>query len=413
MADTIDEARLKTLGVTDAQLNTMKKRPHIASAVLTVAEELGLTTCDEATASQIVTLASTLPERQSRFLPIVGKYIVEGKIKTNPQLNGAIGFLKKVADGEELDVAAFEAACGAGVDVTQEEVDAAVAAVIAEHKEELVENRYRFSIAKLLGKLREGRMQWADGKATKETLDKAILALLGPKTEADMAKPKAKKTKAKKEKGPKTPKEEEKKEEATWSLDSFEDAFRGRELVTARNSKELIEEHRAITGGVVRTRFPPEPNGYLHIGHAKSMCLNFEGAFEAVGAPQDKRFTYHRYDDTNPEVESQEYIDSQADNVAWMGWKPARVTFSSDYFDKLHELAIRLIKEGKAYVCHQSKADMEVSRDIARSGVGNPNSPWRDRSVEENLKEFENMRKGKYAEGMAAALWDGMQSGKK
>ncbi|CAE7942993.1 glnS, partial [Symbiodinium sp. KB8] len=131
------------------------------------------------------------------------------------------------------------------------------------------------------------------------------------------------------------------------------------------------------------------------------MCLNFEGAFEAVGAPQDKRFTYHRYDDTNPEVESQEYIDSQADNVAWMGWKPARVTFSSDYFDKLHELAIRLIKEGKAYVCHQSKADMEVSRDIARSGVGNPNSPWRDRSVEENLKEFENMRKGKYAEGEA------------
>jgi glutaminyl-tRNA synthetase len=92
-----------------------------------------------------------------------------------------------------------------------------------------------------------------------------------------------------------------------------------------------------------------------------------------------------------------------SEDVDWMGWKPVRVTFTSDYFDKLYELAVQLIKSGKAYVCHQSKADIEASRAIAKAKIsdpnapGNPNSPWRDRSVEENLREFENMRKGKYA----------------
>ena len=91
-----------------------------------------------------------------------------------------------------------------------------------------------------------------------------------------------------------------------------------------------------------------------------------------------------------------------SEDVDWMGWKPVRVTYTSDYFHKLHELAIELIKRGKAYVCHQTKADIEASRTIAKAKVadptapGNPNSPWRDRSIEENLREFENMRKGKY-----------------
>jgi glutaminyl-tRNA synthetase len=86
-----------------------------------------------------------------------------------------------------------------------------------------------------------------------------------------------------------------------------------------------------------------------------------------------------------------------------MGWKPVRVTYTSDYFDELYNLALELIKRGKAYVCHQSKADIEASRAIARAKLANPaaegtpNSPWRDRSVEENLREFESMRKGKYA----------------
>jgi glutaminyl-tRNA synthetase len=130
------------------------------------------------------------------------------------------------------------------------------------------------------------------------------------------------------------------------------------------------------------------------------MNLNFDGAFRALGLSEPGD-TIFRYDDTNPEAESQEYIDSQADNVAWLGWKPSKVTHSSDYFEELYNLAVELIKRGKAFVCHQTKADMEVSRDIARSRKGDPNSPWRDRSVEENLAEFDAMRRGMYAEGEA------------
>ncbi|RYG50510.1 hypothetical protein EON67_05140 [archaeon] len=109
-----------------------------------------------------------------------------------------------------------------------------------------------------------------------------------------------------------------------------------------------------------------------------------------------------RYDDTNPEAENEVYIRSQADNVAWMGWKPVRVTHSSDYFDELYELAIKLIKKGKAYVCHQTKEQMEASREIARARDGrSPNSPWRDRPVEESLREFEVMKSGGYETGKA------------
>ncbi len=126
-------------------------------------------------------------------------------------------------------------------------------------------------------------------------------------------------------------------------------------------------------------------------------------AFEKLGVPVENRETIFRYDDTNPEAESKEYIDSLREDVDWMGWKPVRVTYTSDYFDQLYDLAVELIKRDKAYVCHQSKADIEASREIARAKASDPNapgdpcSPWRNRPIEESLREFDNMRKGKYA----------------
>ena len=117
------------------------------------------------------------------------------------------------------------------------------------------------------------------------------------------------------------------------------------------------------------------------------MNMNFELAFEKLGVPPERRQTYFRYDDTNPEAESQEYIDSLREDVFWLGWRPDPITFTSDYFQQLHDLAIVLIKKGKAYVCHQTKAEIEACRDIARAKIadptisGSPNSPWRDRWV--------------------------------
>lgn len=130
------------------------------------------------------------------------------------------------------------------------------------------------------------------------------------------------------------------------------------------------------------------------------MKLNFDLVFRTLGA--DKGETIFRYDDTNPETEAPIYVKSQAENVSWMGWKPVRVTHSSDYFDELYEFAIELIKKGKAYVCHQTRQEMEISREISRARDGrNPNSPWRDTPVEENLRKFEDMKNGKYEEGAA------------
>lgn len=140
------------------------------------------------------------------------------------------------------------------------------------------------------------------------------------------------------------------------------------------------------------TRFPPEPNGYLHIGHAKSICLNF-GLAEKFGGECNLRF-----DDTNPAKEDQEYIDAIIRDVEWMGYQWAGdVRYASSYFQQLYEWALHLIKEGKAYVCHLS-ADQtrEYRGTLTEAGK---NSPYRDRSVEENLAEFEKMRNGDYEEG--------------
>jgi glutaminyl-tRNA synthetase len=136
------------------------------------------------------------------------------------------------------------------------------------------------------------------------------------------------------------------------------------------NPPHLLARHLEETRGVLRTRFPPEPNGYLHAGHAKSMFMNFSEAFERIsaarGGPVQRHVTF-RYDDTNPEAESQEFIDSIARSVKWMGWSPDRVTYTSDYFDQLYEFAERLIESGRAYVCHQTGDEIENSRRIARA----------------------------------------------
>lgn len=142
----------------------------------------------------------------------------------------------------------------------------------------------------------------------------------------------------------------------------------------------------------VVTRFPPEPNGYLHIGHAKSICLNF-GLAEAFNG-----VCHLRFDDTNPAKEDQEYIDSIIKDVEWMGYKwGGDVRFASSYFEQLHAWAVHLIEQGNAYVCHLTADEAREYRGtLTEAGK---NSPYRDRAVEENLAEFAKMRAGEYDEG--------------
>ena len=145
-------------------------------------------------------------------------------------------------------------------------------------------------------------------------------------------------------------------------------------------------------GGRVVTRFPPEPNGYLHIGHAKSVCLNFGIAEEFGGV------CHLRFDDTNPSREEMEYVNSIQEDVRWLafGWGE-NLFFASDYFDQLYEYAIKLIESGKAFVCDLSADEV---RDY-RGSLGEPGkeSPYRNRSIEENLSLFRGMRAGDFGEG--------------
>ncbi|KFP92495.1 Glutamine--tRNA ligase, partial [Apaloderma vittatum] len=157
--------------------------------------------------------------------------------------------------------------------------------------------------------------------------------------------------------------------------------------VVTPNTMALLKHHLAITGGQVRTRFPPEPNGILHIGHAKAINFNF-GYAKANGG-----VCFLRYDDTNPEKEEEKYFTAIREMVEWLGYQPYEVTHASDYFDQLYTWALQLICRGHAYVCHQKVEEIK--------GHNPPPSPWRDRPVEESLLLFEDMRKGKFGEGEA------------
>ncbi|OLN33977.1 glutamine--tRNA ligase/YqeY domain fusion protein [Desulfosporosinus metallidurans] len=139
------------------------------------------------------------------------------------------------------------------------------------------------------------------------------------------------------------------------------------------------------------TRFPPEPNGYLHIGHAKSIILNFELADEFKGK------THLRFDDTNPAKEDTEYVESIKEDVSWLGYEWDELFFASDYFEEMYNRAVLLIKKGKAYACDSTAEEIRQMRGtLTEAGQG---SPSRDRTVEENLELFERMRKGEFKDG--------------
>jgi len=163
----------------------------------------------------------------------------------------------------------------------------------------------------------------------------------------------------------------------------------------SRNFVEQIIDADIAVGkndGRVHTRFPPEPNGYLHIGHAKSICLNCGLAEEFNG-----KFNL-RFDDTNPTKEEQEYVDSIIDDVRWLGaeWED-RLFYASDYFQQLYDWAVQLIEAGKAYVCDLSAEEVRAHRGTLNEP--GKNSPYRDRSVEENLDLFARMEKGEFPDG--------------
>lgn len=292
---------------------------------------------------------------------------------------------------EDVDVPLdeFEREAGVGIVISHDDIASAVNRLLDSVKGELIEKRYRFNTGTLQRQIMD-ELKFAEGKKVNELIVSRVEEILGPKTEADLVKPpKAKKQKTKTSKTKAVEKNDSAPAESVDPFEGIPSRFEARGLSSAENTPELLERHRKETGGKIITRFPPEPNGYLHVGHSKAMFLDFGYANKMNGD------CILRFDDTNPSVEKTEYIEAINEMVKWMGHKPAKTTYSSDYFFQLYNLAKDLIRRGKAFVCHQTGE--EIARD-RKEGI---DSPYRNRSVKENLKLFDNMRKGMYAEGEA------------
>ncbi|KAG6410353.1 hypothetical protein SASPL_128411 [Salvia splendens] len=400
--------------------NTVANNKVTANLTAVIHEAAVTDGCDRTVGNLLYTVATKFPTNALVHRPTLLKYITSLKIKIPAQLEAAFLFLAALAS-DNLKIDEFEAACGVGVEVSEEDIEKSVDEIFEENKTVILEQRYRtngcyiITVGELFAHVRK-KQPWADPKVVKKIIDTNLYNLLGERTATDNEKPvKKKKEKPVKaeekavlvETAPEKPTEEEinpflifPSPDQNFKVHT-EIYFSDRPVLRACNSKEILDKHLKVTGGKVHTRFPPEPNGYLHIGHAKAMFVDFGLANERGGG------CYLRFDDTNPEAEKKEYIDHIEEIVGWMGWEPFKITYTSDYFQELYELAVELIRRGHAYVDHQGSVDnnslcmLQTPDEIKEYREKKMNSPWRDRPIEESLKLFDDMKKGLLEEGKA------------
>ncbi|KAL8558848.1 putative glutamine--tRNA ligase [Nucella lapillus] len=397
-----------SIGLSEQKAKETQKNEQLAKFlkdIITEAERNGgVDVRNKEMGKLLYALATQIKSQIRVHMPLMARTMAQRKITSEIQLKAALDYLLH-NPLEPVDVNAFEKSCGVGVVITPEEIETAVETVMKKHKQELLEKRYRANIGALLSEAK-AMLKWADGKAIKNEVDMQVLDLLGPKTEADLEKPAKQKT-PKPAKGVGEAKDSGNKQSLADNLIAADghvksfmevmgDAVRFHKTgenyktdgyVIMPKTMDLLKQHLQEIGGRVHTRFPPEPNGILHIGHAKAINFNF-GYAKAMGGN-----CYLRYDDTNPEKEEERFFRGIRDMVEWLGYKPFKVTHASDNFDKLYECAVELIKRGHAYICHQKAEELK--------GFNVADSPWRDRPIEESLQLFEDMKRGKIAEGEA------------
>jgi glutaminyl-tRNA synthetase len=318
--DPAKKEALIRLGLESA-MKTLEKSAAVPDLILQAAEAANISSASPTVGALLLAAATDIKEADKTALrAFVFSYIASERLLNKAQVTAACAYLKaaKVSAAGDINVAEFDRACGAGVRFSDEEIRGRVREVLGRHAEELRTARYTFPIMDVLREMKEGDggWGWADGGKMKAALDAEVLELLGPKNADDekmIADIFAAKKAAAKEKdkaaaagagaGGKgtaavagagagsavspaaTPAASPAPGAGAAATASGEPSspFVARELTSAINSPALLEEHRRVTGGKIRTRFPPEPNGFLHVGHAKSMNLNFEGAFLALG----------------------------------------------------------------------------------------------------------------------------------
>ncbi|KAH8284209.1 hypothetical protein KR054_012238 [Drosophila jambulina] len=399
-------AQFQALGMSEQKAKETLKNANVTKNLqLALAQAGSAASLADGTGMLLYHMATKLKPQAAEQLPLLVRYIVERKLDNTQRVDAALEYVLKCGQKLQasINVQELEKECGVGVVVTPEEIERAVQAKIkGSYREALLEQRYHFNSFKILQDVRS-ELKWADAKSVKAAIDVEIFDLLGPKTEADLKpptkqseKPKAAKaTKAEAASSSQVPAEAT-SDGATTIAELMKtkvhfhapgENYKTDGYVVTEHTERLLKEHLKRTGGKVHTRFPPEPNGILHIGHAKAININF-----GYAAAQDG-VCYLRYDDTNPEKEEEKFFLAIKEMVEWLGYKPYKITHSSDNFQQLYEWAVVLIKKGLAYVCHQRAEELK--------GFNPKPSPWRERPIEESLQLFEDMRRGKIDEGAA------------
>jgi glutaminyl-tRNA synthetase len=299
-----------------------------------------------------VTLADEYDSLRKESAELIIKNILNGNIDSKVRLVEGIRYLKS----NEFDLNSFNTAIGLGISFSDEEIESEVRKAVG--------NLPKCSWLDWANVIKtvNASMKWASQKTIKDKTDIVFNELFGPK--------------------PVINKQSFKQKVSVF--DTFE-LYKPEENHT--NRPEKLAEHLKVTGGKVITRFPPEPNGYLHIGHCKAMFINFGYAAKKDG------LCYMRFDDTNPETEEQEYIDAILEDVQWLGYKIYKVTYASDYFDELIGFAFDLIKMDKAFVCELATEQLRKDR------INAIESPYRNRPIDESLDLFKRMIDGEFKPG--------------
>lgn len=391
--------QFEAFGFEDAKVKEIVKNKKVSISLSQLLKQVddNLPSLDKQSRSLVHNLASHLKGQDLTNSEWIVTAIQRGDLKTNLQVESAFKYLSN--DNATHSVEEMNQKSGVGIEVTPEQVDEQVALYLKQNEALIQEQRYKI-VPKLFASVKAlPGLKWADPKLFKTTIDKQILSMLGPKDERDTVKKPAKKNagKGKVEKN----KKNDASNPNTPQRTMFNEGFLGDLHKVGENPQaypELMQEHLKVTGGKVRTRFPPEPNGYLHIGHSKAIMVNFGYAKYHDGV------CYLRFDDTNPEAEAPEYFESIKRMVSWLGFTPWKITYSSDYFDKLYDLAEVLITKGHGYVCHCTAEEIKRGRGIKEDGTPGGERHGcihRDQTIEHNLNQFRLMKNGHYQPGEA------------
>ncbi|KDQ64320.1 hypothetical protein JAAARDRAFT_27948 [Jaapia argillacea MUCL 33604] len=384
--------QFKSLGLDQSKAAEAAKSPKAAAVLKDLIERHNLTSgsLDERKATLVAALAVQGVKLSDEQKDYVLGAILDDRLKRQDQVNAAAKYVE--THPFPVDVKEFDAECGVGFSMTPEQL----AVRIKEYVSSSAIAGWANLGAAIGGIKNIPDLRWANPLDVKNTVEQTFLEKFGPR---ETGKPKAKEPKKVDSSKPSPLPSGTSTPIPSTSKSVFESGFLGALHKPGENPQihpSLRAAHLLATSGNVYTRFPPEPNGFLHIGHSKAIFVNFGYAAHHGGK------CYLRYDDTNPEAEEAVYFESILESVRWLGYEPWKITYSSDYFDKLYELGVELTRRDKAYVCHCTGEEIKANRGGDKGEAGPRKAcVHRTRPVSESLAELENMKNGKYKPGEA------------